>query len=104
MRLTRRRFLASSLASAATVTVAGTKSSGKVLGANDTVRIAVAGLHGRGGEHVKEYAGMQNVEVAYLVDPDSRTYDPRIKQLADKNRPAPKTEKDIRKVLDDKNV
>src|SRR5438270_3323119 len=47
---------------------------------------------------------MPNVEVAYLVDPDSRTYAGRIKQLSDKNRPVPKTEKDIRKVLEDKNL
>jgi hypothetical protein len=42
-RVTRRKFLHSSLAAAASVTIAGTKSSGKVLGANDTIRIAVAG-------------------------------------------------------------
>ena len=39
-RLTRRSFFKHTLATAATVTVAGTKSSGKVLGANDTVRAA----------------------------------------------------------------
>ena len=44
----RRSFLKSTLAAAATITIAGTKSSGKVLGANDTIRIGVAGLNGRG--------------------------------------------------------
>ena len=77
-RLTRRRFLASSLASAATITVAGTKSSGKVLGANDTVRIGVAGLNGRGGEHVGQFVGMKDVQIAYLIDPDQRTYKKRL--------------------------
>src|SRR5262249_39002144 len=103
-RVTRRSFLKSTLATAATVTIAGTKSSGRVLGANDTVRVAVAGLNGRAGSHVGEFGGMPNVEVVYLVDPDSRTYKGRIKQLTDKNRPEPKTEKDIRKVLEDKTV
>ena len=32
--------------------IGGTKSSGRVIGANDTVRLAVAGLNGRGGAHV----------------------------------------------------
>ena len=56
---TRRSFLKHTLAAAATVTVAGTKSSGKVLGANDTIRIAVAGLNGRGGSHVDEFGKMR---------------------------------------------
>ena len=29
-------------------TIAGTKSSGRVIGANDTIRVGVAGLNGRG--------------------------------------------------------
>lgn len=103
-RLNRRSFLTSTLATAATVTVAGTKSSGRVIGANDTVRVAVAGLNGRGESHVGAFAGMQNVEVAYLVDPDTRTFKKRIDQLAGKNRPAPLCVQDVRKVLEDKNV
>src|SRR5205823_9098459 len=66
----RRQFLAA----AATVAVAGTKSSAKVLGANDRVRIGVAGLNGRGGSHVGAWSGMKDVEIAYLIDPDTRTY------------------------------
>ena len=59
IRQTRRTFLKNTLAAAATITIAGTKSSGRVLGANDTVRVAVAGLHGRGGAHVGEFAGIE---------------------------------------------
>ena len=60
-RLTRRKFLKHTLATAATVTIAGTKSSGRVLGANDTIRVAVAGINGRGGAHVGAYGKMKNV-------------------------------------------
>ena len=70
--LTRRAFVQGSIAAAATVTIAGTKSSGKVLGANDTIRVAVAGLNGRGGAHVRAFAPMKNVQVVCLVDPDTR--------------------------------
>ncbi len=103
-RQTRRSFLKHTLATAATITVAGTKSSGRVIGANDTVRIAVAGLNGRGSAHVGAYAGMKDVEIVHLVDPDPRTYEKRIKQLADKGRPAPPVASDIRKVLEDKSI
>ena len=56
--LSRRQFMNRSLAAAGVVggfAIGGTKSSGRVLGANDTVRIAVAGLNGRGGEHVGQW-------------------------------------------------
>ncbi len=104
MRLTRRRFLESSLAAAATITVAGTKSSGKVLGANDTVRIGVAGLNGRGGSHVGEFSGMKNVEIVYLIDPHQGTYKGRIAQLAKAGRKEPTCVQDVRKALEDKNL
>src|SRR5262245_57314772 len=102
--LNRRRFLQQSLAAAATITIAGTKSSGRVLGANDTVRVAVAGLNGRGGAHVGELLGIPNVEIAYLVDPDIRTYPGRIKQVESKGGKTPKTVQDVRQALEDKNI
>jgi predicted dehydrogenase len=104
MRVTRRRFLESSLAAAATITVAGTKSSGKVLGANDTVRVGVAGLNGRGGSHVGAFVGMKDVEIAYLIDPDTRTYKGRLKTIAEKKRPEPICVQDVRKALDDQKL
>src|SRR6516165_4893650 len=82
MTLNRRHFLKSTLAAAATVTVAGTKSSGRVLGANETIRIGVAGLNGRGGSHVSAFGRMRNVQVTYLIDPDTRTYERRLRSLS----------------------
>jgi predicted dehydrogenase len=97
---TRRSFL-KTLAAAATVTVAGTKSSGRVLGANETVRIAVAGLNGRGAAHVGAFKGMRNVQITHLIDPDTRTYN---KHLSGFTANAPRTERDVRRVLQDRNV
>jgi predicted dehydrogenase len=112
--LNRREFLGRSLAAAgvgAGFAIGGTKSSGRIVGANDTVRIAVAGLNGRGGEHVSQFAAMPGVEIVCLVDPDSRTYAKRLKQVetamekAGKSEGhAPATEKDIRRVLEDQSV
>src|SRR5205823_2373438 len=103
-KLTRRNFLQGTLAAAATVTIAGTKSSGRVLGSNETIRVAVAGIHGRGASHVDEFARMKNVEIVYLVDPDTRTYAGRLKQIDKIGGKKPKTVQDVRKVLEDKNV
>jgi predicted dehydrogenase len=103
-RQSRRSFLKSTLATAATVTVAGTKSSGKVVGANDTIRIAIAGLNGRGGSHVDAFAKMEKVEIAYLVDPDQRTYKKRLASIDKKGSAAPTCVQDIRKALDDKTL
>jgi predicted dehydrogenase len=103
-RVTRRSFIKHTLATAATVTIAGTKSSGQVLGANDRIRVAVAGLNGRGHSHTDAYLGMKNVEVAYLVDPDQRTYKKHVSKVTGKGQPEPKTFTDIRKVLQDKEL
>jgi len=103
--LSRRQFLGGSLAVAgAGFAIGGTRSTGRVIGANDTVRVAVAGLNGRGGSHVDEYVKMPDVTIAYLVDPDSRTFDKRIRQIESHGRRAPSTVQDIRRVLEDKNV
>src|SRR5436309_567369 len=103
-KLTRRNFLQGTLAAAATVTIAGTKSSGRVLGSNETIRVAVAGLNGRGASHVDEFARMKGVEIVYLIDPDTRTYAGRLKQIDKLGGKKPKTVQDVRKVLEDKDV
>src|SRR5262249_45058842 len=103
-RLNRRSFIRRTLAAAATITIAGTKSSGRVLGANDTIRVGVAGLNGRGMSHTGAYAGMKGVEITYLIDPDTRTYAKHIKAIEGKGGSTPKTVQDVRKALEDKNL
>ncbi|HCK51595.1 MAG TPA: gfo/Idh/MocA family oxidoreductase, partial [Planctomycetaceae bacterium] len=100
----RRRFLQASLAAGATFAISGTKSSGKILGANDRVRVAVAGLHGRGRSHYGAYAKMKDVEVAYVVDPDSRQFARAISEIKNISGTAPKPIGDVREVLDDKEL
>jgi len=104
MRTTRRRFLQGSLAAAATLTIAGTKSSGRVLGANDTIRVGVAGIHGRGGEHIKMFGGMDNVQITYLIDPDSTLFASRAAAIKKQTGTAPTCVQDIRKALEDKEL
>jgi predicted dehydrogenase len=102
--MNRRKFLETTLATAATITIAGTKSSAKVMGANDRIRVAVAGLNGRGGAHVGAYKGMKDVEIAYLVDPDKRTYKKHLDAITKASGGTPKTLQDVRKALEDKEL
>ncbi len=105
----RRSFLKTTAAAAASgivanFAIAGTKGSGKILGANDTVRVAVAGIHGRGGSHINAFAGMKNVQVAYLVDPDMRTWSSKVKAVERKAGNTPQCFQDVRKMLERKDV
>ena len=97
----RRRFLQSTAAATAVFAISGTKSSGNILGANERLRVAVAGLHGRGRSHYGAYAKMKDVEVAYVVDPDSRQFARAINDVKNISGTAPKPISDIREVLDD---
>jgi predicted dehydrogenase len=105
--LNRRQFINRSLAAAgvgAGFAIGGTKSSGRVLGANDVIRLAVAGLNGRGGSHVDGFGKLPGVEITYLVDPDTRTFQKRLHQVDKNGGRAPATVQDIRRVLEDKSV
>ncbi len=103
-RQSRRDFFKTTLATAATITIAGTKSSGRVLGANETIRVGVAGIHGRGSSHINAFAGMPNVQVTYLIDPDTRTFAGRARQVQARGGNMPRTVQDIRRALEDRNV
>jgi len=106
-RTNRRQFLkytAAASSFAATFAISGTKASGRVLGANDRVRVAIAGINGRGQEHMHGYSNLKNVEIAYLVDPDSRLFAPRSGWIKEHSGKTPKCVQDLRKILDDKDL
>src|SRR5439155_381554 len=62
------------------------------------------GLNGRGGAHVGEWLKMKNVQITYLIDPDTRTYAKHLKNIAGKDGGTPKTVQDVREALQDKNL
>lgn len=84
--------------------ISGTKSSGRIIGANDTIRVAVAGVNGRGSAHVQGYSALPNVAVTHLIDPDSRTFAKYLPKLKEKNGKDTILVADARKALEDKNV
>ena len=104
-RMTRRRFVKQAAAASAVFplfTIAGTKASGKVLGANDVIRVGVAGIHGQGKSHIEQYIELPGCQVTHLIDPDSRLFESRGKLVQDKWGHRPKCIQDIRQALDDK--
>src|SRR3954464_10966251 len=101
----RRRFLKQAAAAGSVlpaVAIAGTKSSGRVLGANDVIRVGVAGIHGQGNAHIDQYLGLKGAQVTYLIDPDRRLFESRSRKIRDKGGNAPRCVQDIREALEDK--
>ena len=105
-RTTRRRFLQASSAAGASLILAGTRASGEVNGANERLRIAVAGLNGRGRSHLQGWSEQDNVEIAYVIDPDQNVLDTTMNKLVTKTegRFNCKAVRDVREALDDKSV
>lgn len=104
--LTRRSFLANTAMASAGMVLCKTNASGQVAGANDRVRLAIAGVNGRGGSHISGFLGQSNVEIAYLVDPDPNVLANSLKSLDRKLEGKSKAKgiSDIRYALDDPNV
>ncbi|HNZ48253.1 MAG TPA: Gfo/Idh/MocA family oxidoreductase [Candidatus Hydrogenedentes bacterium] len=102
--LTRRSFMKTSAAgagAAASILLGTSKTSWA--GANDRVRIAVMGINGRGRSHLGGFSKLKNVEIAAICDVDSRLFPAVVKDLT-KNGKAPRTEQDIRVLLEDPDI
>jgi len=72
--------------------------------ANDEVRMAVIGVHGRGNHHAKVWTGMKGVRVVALCDPDERAMNAPARGVKTGTGVTPKLYPDIRKLLQDKEV
>lgn len=104
-RTTRRHFLqTTSAAAGASLLIPSPQASANFLQANDRIRVAVVGVNGRGRSHIDGWLEQQNVEIAYLVDPDRRVLDRTLKNVAGRTGKAPQGVADMRRVLEDKNV
>ena len=95
--MNRRYFLMSSAATAAAQTV-------RTPSPNDTVRVAVVGCGGRGNSHMDAWTTLPNVQLAALVDVDDSHSERYIGTLQRKGKNPVPTFRDIRKVLEDKNI
>lgn len=92
----RRHFLKTtgSLAAATTMIQAKAFAAG-----SDTLRVGVIGIGSQGGHHLKQFLGMDDVEVAYVCDVDQK----RLDEASAQARNA-KAVKDLRTILDDNQI
>lgn len=77
--------------------------------ANDKLRVAVVGVRSRGRSHIGGFAGKHNCEVSVICDCDEACFnsamaDKDMKTAFARQGSQPKWEKDIRKIIDDKNI
>jgi predicted dehydrogenase len=102
--LTRRRFLKRAMKTTATFGAIGgitfVAHPERVFGANDRVRVAVCGLHGRGKDHLSAFSHLSQVEIAALCDVDEDVLRKRQSEVSG----SPKPYVDVRKLLEDKSI
>ena len=101
--LQRSALLSAGLA-AGTVATAAPDTAAKRGSANERLRVAVVGVKGRGMSHVGGFNGVNNCEIATVCDCDESVIGNAMKAITKTRGEAPKYEKDIRKVLDDKSI
>jgi predicted dehydrogenase len=110
--ITRRGFMKGSLGVGLGMALAGrheslgaaVSASSRVLGANDEVRVAVIGINGRGGSHIKEFEEMDGARVVALCDVDQKVLGNGAGAFEKKYGRKVDTYVDIRKLLEDKNI
>ncbi|HPC16149.1 MAG TPA: Gfo/Idh/MocA family oxidoreductase [Candidatus Hydrogenedentes bacterium] len=101
MEFTRRQFLG---ATASAALVAGTMGRGTVFGANERIRVACVGIHGRGGSHIDGFSDLPDSEVVALCDVDAHVLEERAAELEKKTGKKPKRFRDMRDLMADKDI
>ena len=103
---TRREFLAGSLAGVGAVAFG---LGGRVLGANNDIRIGVIGvgsnvkIGGKGKQDLRDFLKLKGVRIVALCDVDRRILDAEAASCADMGQKVV-TYTDVRRMLDDKNI
>ena len=100
----RRSFMKSAAGVTAASLAAAPAINRNILGANDSLRVAVLGVNGRGWAHVTGLQDLDGVEVVTLCDPDQEVLDRRGAEFQKQYGRGVYLEQDLRKVYDDKNI
>ena len=105
---TRREFIKkTSLATAGIATGIGctsAKSYSRIIGANDTVNVAVVGLHSRGGGLLNTLIRLGKINAVALCDADIEVLDRRGAETKEKTGETPKLVKDFRKMIEGNDI
>ncbi len=99
--ITRRSFVKTSVEATAAVAVLG---AARAASANDKVIVGVMGVGGRGTAVAGMFAARNDVEIAYLCDPDSRRFAYAQKTIEAAQGKPVKVVQDFRRMLEDRSV
>jgi len=101
----RRKFLKRSAGIVAGLAAPALVAPGRVLGANERVRMGFMGIRGRGGSLMRGFSERPGVDGAVVCDVDSRLLPGAADDVAERqNGKKPQTVTDFRRVLDDKSI
>src|SRR5687767_9157281 len=101
---TRRTFIKTTTTAAAAATAFGRAPSPGAAGANEKVILGIIGPGGMGTNLLQSFAAQADVEIAYVCDVDARRMSEAAKTTEGVTGKAPRMEKDLRRVLEDKAV
>jgi predicted dehydrogenase len=73
-------------------------------GANDRIVLGVIGPGGQGSGLLKSFAAQKDVDVAYVCDPDANRMTAAAKAVEKASGKAPRADKDMRRIFDDRAV
>jgi predicted dehydrogenase len=104
--VTRRKFLDALAMGAAGLAVGSTaKSYGRIMGSNDRLNFAVIGLNSRGYAHLASLkANSKTTRISHVCDVDDNILKKFAEATQRETGEMPRTEKDFRKVLEEKDV
>jgi predicted dehydrogenase len=104
-RVTRRTFLGT--AAGAALTAGAARPAGASLAARqptNRIRVAIMGVNSRGHQLARAFAREPGAEVAAICDVDTRALAKTVAAVGELQPHAPRGEKDVRRILDDRNI
>jgi len=105
--ISRREFMQKTLTAGAAASLSsalsGCGTSSRILGANDSVRVAVAGIRSKGSDHIEQFRKLPGVRVAALCDPDRDILGRETAKFASRNEKVDAFA-DIRRLLERKDI
>lgn len=102
--INRRKFIKNTSTIGASAFAFPAISYSRILGANERINTAVAGLNSRGLAHVIAIGDIKDLNVTAFCDPDSRVFSRAQKTLDEYGGGKAETYADVRKLLENKNI
>jgi predicted dehydrogenase len=98
----RRHFLKTSAATL--TTMSALTAAGAADRPNEKIILGIMGVNGRGRDLIRGFSALENAHIAYVCDPDDRVIPKALAAINPRQPQPPKVEKDVRRVLEDKDI